>query len=51
LKGFYDHIDFLAVFRAFEDLLDEETKNIFIFLIEFNDKLMKQLQNGTKHPD
>lgn len=48
LKGFYDHIDFLAVFRAFEDLLDEETKNIFIFLIEFNDKLMKQLQNGRR---
>jgi hypothetical protein len=48
LKGFYDHIDFLAVFRAFGDLLDEETKNIFVFLTEFNDKLMKQLQNGCR---
>lgn len=48
LKGFYDHIDFLTVFRTFEDLLDDETKNIFIFLTEFNDKLMKQLQNGRR---
>ena len=48
LKEFYDHIDFLAVFRTFEDLLDEETKNIFFFLTEFNDKLMKQLKNGRR---
>lgn len=48
LKGFYDHIDFVSVFRAFEDLLDEETKNIFIFLTEYNDKLMKQLQKGRR---
>lgn len=48
LKGFYDHIDFLAVYRTFEHLLDEETKNIFIFLTEFNDNLMKQLQNGCR---
>ena len=48
LKGFYDHIDFLAVFRTFESWLDEETKNIFIFLTEFNDKLMKQMQNGRR---
>lgn len=48
LKGFYDHIDFLAVFRTFEHLLDEETKNIFTFLTEFNDNLMKQLQDGCR---
>lgn len=48
LKGFYDHIDFVSVFRSFEDLLDEETKNIFVFLTEFNDMLMKKLQNGRR---
>lgn len=48
LKGFYDHIDFLAVYRAFENMLDKETKNIFIFLLEYNDKLMKKLQNGYR---
>lgn len=48
LKGFYDHIDFLAVFRTFENELNEEAKNIFIFLTEYNDKLMKELQNGRR---
>lgn len=48
LKGFYDHIDFVSVFRSFENLLDEETKNIFVFLTEFNDILMKKLQNGRR---
>lgn len=48
LKGFYDHIDFLAVYRAFESILDKKTKNIFLFLIEYNDKLMKELQNGYR---
>lgn len=48
LKGFYDHIDFLAVFRTFESILDEDAKNIFVFLAEYNDKLMKKLQDGYR---
>lgn len=48
LKGFYDHIDFLTVYRTFEKVLDEEAKNIFIFLTEYNDKLMKELHNGRR---
>lgn len=50
LKGFYDHIDFLAVFRTFESLLeaDEEAKNIFFFLTDYNDKLMKEMHNGYR---
>ncbi len=48
LKGFYDHIDFLSVFRTFEKLLDEQSKNIFVFLTEFNDELMKMLHNGRR---
>ena len=48
LKGFYDHIDFLTVFRTFESILDEEAKNIFIFLTEYNNNLMKELRNGYR---
>lgn len=48
LKGFYDHIDFLSVYRTFEGILNEEAKNIFIFLTEYNDKLMKQLHHGNR---
>ena len=48
LKGFYDHIDFLAVLRSFEEVLDEKARNIFVFLTEYNDKLMKKIQNGDR---
>ena len=48
LKGFYDHIDFLAVLRRFEDVLDKKARNIFNFLTEYNDKLMKNIQNGDR---
>ena len=48
LKGFYDHIDFLTVYRTFENAFDKEIKNVFLFLIEYNNKLMKQLQNGHR---
>ena len=48
LKGFYDHIDFLAVLRGFEDMLDKKARNIFAFLTEYNDKLMKKIQNGDR---
>lgn len=48
LKGFYDHIDFLAVYRTFEESLNEEAKHIFMFLVEYNDKLMKKLHHGRR---
>lgn len=48
IKGFYDHIDFLTVYRTFENVLEGEAKNIFIFLTEYNDKLMKKLHNGRR---
>lgn len=41
LKSFYDNIDFLTVYRTFEDSLDEESKRIFTKLIEYNNELMK----------
>lgn len=48
LKGFYDHIDFLAIYRTFEGALNEEAKYIFMFLVEYNDKLMKRLHHGRR---
>lgn len=48
LKGFYDHIDFLAVYRRFENILTEEAKNIFCFLVEYNEQLMKKIKNGCR---
>lgn len=48
LKEFYNHIDFLAVYRHFENILKEDARNIFCFLIEYNEKLMKKIQNGRR---
>lgn len=48
LKGFYDHIDFLAVYRRFENILTKEAKNIFCFLVEYNEQLMKKIKNGCR---
>ncbi len=48
LKGFYDHIDFLTVYRTFEESLEEESKRIFLKLIEYNDLLMKSLHEGNR---
>ncbi|TGY66193.1 reverse transcriptase domain-containing protein [Dubosiella muris] len=48
LKDFYKNIDFLSVFRTFEKFLEGEAKNIFVFLMNFNDSLMKSIQNGNR---
>lgn len=48
LKSFYDQIDFLTVYRTFENVLDEQAGNIFFFLIEYNDRLMKEVNNGRR---
>lgn len=48
LKSFYDHIDFLTVYRTFEESLEEESKRIFLKLIEYNDLLMKSLHEGNR---
>lgn len=46
LKGFYDHVDFLSVYSFFEDELDNSENNLFKFLIDYNEKLMrKQFDN------
>lgn len=41
LKGFYDHVDFLSVYSIFENELDISENNLFRFLIDYNDTLMR----------
>lgn len=46
LKCFYDHVDFLSVYSIFEDELDNTENNLFKFLIDYNERLMrKQFDN------
>lgn len=46
VKRFYDNIDFLAVYSFFKDKLSETDKNIFSYLIDFNEKLERNLTNA-----
>lgn len=46
LKGFYDHIDFLSVYSVFEKELDNVENNLFKFLIDYNEKLMRKQFNN-----
>lgn len=48
LKNFYNHIDFLTVYKTFEESLEEDSKKIFLKLIEYNDELMKSLYTGNR---
>lgn len=48
LKEFYNNIDFLNVFRTIKDSLNDESENIFMFLTNYNDKLMKSIQEGNR---
>lgn len=48
LKGFYDHIDFLTVYREFKKELDTHSENIIRWLIRYNDHLMKKINKGNR---
>ena len=48
LKGFYDHVDFLAVYNRFEREFDIEERNLFKFLIDYNDTVMRMLTGGKR---
>lgn len=48
LKGFYDHIDFLSVYISFIDELGLEEKNLFKFLVDYNDALMRELSDDNR---
>ena len=48
LKRFYDNIDFLSVYRAFEGSLNDESTAIVRCLIDYNDCLMAHLNDGKR---
>jgi len=48
LKGFYDNIDFLSVYKVYETYLNAETKNIMKFLIAYNENVMRIVNEGSR---
>ncbi|MEE0998483.1 MAG: reverse transcriptase domain-containing protein [Treponemataceae bacterium] len=46
IKNFYDNIDFLSVYSFFKDVISPKDKNIFTFLIDYNEKLERKLTGG-----
>lgn len=48
LKGFYDHVDFLSVYSIFEEELNKSENNLFRFLIDYNDELMRKQFNNIR---
>ena len=48
LRGFYDHIDFLAVYNALSERISEKASNILRSLISYNDMLMAQITAGSR---
>ena len=47
IKNFYDSIDFLGVYKLLKSELSEEENNLFVFLIKYNEQLMKKI-NGKR---
>ncbi len=48
LKQFYDHIDFLSVYRTLQEELSEKAANILKYLISYNDALMTEVNCGSR---
>ena len=48
LKGFYDHLDFLAVYILLNKEISEKASNILKSLISYNDMLMTQINSGNR---
>lgn len=48
LKNYYDKIDFLSVYLALEKMLKPEDKNIMMFLINYNENVMKIVNPENK---
>lgn len=47
IKHFYDSIDFLGVYNLLKDKCSEEESNLFMSLIKYNERLMKEM-NGKR---
>lgn len=48
LDACYDHIDFLNVYRLISDSLDDEGRNIFQYLVSFNERLMGEMHHDRR---
>ena len=48
LKQCYPHVDLLNVYRGVEGNLNEEANRIFTYLLDYNDRLMKEVQDGNR---
>jgi len=48
LKKFYDHIDFLTVYKTLQADANEKASNILRYLIAYNDSLMSQANAGSR---
>jgi len=48
LKGFYDHIDFLTVYKTLCEEVSEKSSNILRSLISYNDMLMTRINRGNR---
>ena len=48
IKHFYDSIDFLGAYNLLNKTLSKENNNLFLELISFNEKLMKEIKNSRK---
>lgn len=48
LKQCYPHVDLLNVYRTIESQLDDDGKKIFLYLSEYNDRLMRDIQCGNR---
>lgn len=44
IKHFYDSIDFMGVYNLFKDNLTVEENNLFMSLINYNERLMKEIR-------
>lgn len=48
VSHFYDSIDFLGIYRIFDDYLTEQEKNILKELVAYNEKLMRKINGSRK---
>lgn len=48
VSHFYDSIDFLGIYRLFDDYLNEQEKNILKELVAYNEKLMRRINGSRK---
>lgn len=48
LKGFYDHVDFLTVYKTLSKDISVKASNILKSLISYNDMLMTRINEGNR---